>query len=746
MTRPPGAVLLAAGYGAGLATGLSRLTNPGFVAGILVLIAAVIWREWWFPLLAALVVGILAGNQVRSHASPSCPATLPLGEHLFLVRAIDPGVGTGRVAIVDRRCHGSVLAHWPTSGHIDAGSVMRVNARWVPAERPLRRPDGMLLVGRVDSVRSVPSLVEGARNAIMRATNVLYGPRAPLANALIAGWRGELDPELRAAFASAGLMHLLAISGLHVALLAGWAYLLLRLARVPRHYAECIGAAIALGYTAFLGWPAAALRASALLAISAGCRWRQRQVRIESLISLSALTVLVAEPWSIAEPGLWLSVAGVIGVVAATRWSDRALGTRWWCRSLSGSTGAVTTTAPFAAALFGQVAPSGIVLNVVGVPLLVALLPVLFMSVSCWSIAPVLGRAAAASGNGLLALLELLARAGANAPGAVAAGEIGWLAAMPWIGVLAAAVWATHGGTTLSEAIRRIVWSGTLSLLITLIVDFRRPTLAGDTGLTFLFVDVGQGDAALIRTPGGHWIEADAGPTGEGRDAGRRVITPLLAGLGVRRLDLFVLSHAHRDHVGGATSILDRVPFDLAIEPGELFADSAYDNWLSTLRGLRVRWRAVKAGSHWTIDGVDFRVLHPPSAWPHEGEDLNEDSVVLEVSYGRFKALLMGDAGFVAESAIGGTVGRVNVLKVGHHGSRTASGASFLDEIRPQVAIVSVGRNHYGHPAPETLDRLRGAGAQTWRTDTDGTVTVTTDGRTFAVKGARSAATFDTRH
>jgi competence protein ComEC len=379
-------------------------------------------------------------------------------------------------------------------------------------------------------------------------------------------------------------------------------------------------------------------------------------------------------------------------------------------------------------------------------PLLLLVLPAVFVSVVLHPVLPALAGAIAASGNGLLALLELLTRFGSRAPGSGVAGATGWDAAWPWLGVLVAAMWVIYGGTTLREAARRAVWSTTCALGLTLVTPRRRLVSTDDHGLTLLFVDVGQGDAALVRTPLGRWIEIDAGPVGEGRDAGRRVIAPLLARVGASRVDLFVLSHAHRDHVGGGAGLLDRVRVELAIEPGELFSDSAYDDWLAALAAHHSRWRAARAGSHWTLDGVDFRVLHPPTPWLRQGEDLNEDSIVLELSYGDFRALLMGDAGFVAESAMATALRPVNVLKVGHHGSRTATGDDFLGVTRPQAAIVSVGRNHYGHPAPETLNRLASAKVSVWRTDVDGTVSVTTDGRTFTVKGARTAATFGTTH
>jgi competence protein ComEC len=191
--------------------------------------------------------------------------------------------------------------------------------------------------------------------------------------------------------------------------------------------------------------------------------------------------------------------------------------------------------------------------------------------------------------------------------------------------------------------------------------------------------------------------------------------------------------------------VLARIPTDVALEPGELFSDSAYDRWLGALAAHHVRWRAARAGTAWSVDGVEFHVLHPPTPWARQGDDLNEDSIVLEVRYNAFDALLMGDAGFVAESAMAPALHRVDLLKVGHHGSKTASSDAFLAAAQPQAAVVSVGRNNYGHPSPDALARLDHAGAAVWRTDQQGLVTVTTDGRTFTVQGARSTATFTVR-
>jgi competence protein ComEC len=259
------------------------------------------------------------------------------------------------------------------------------------------------------------------------------------------------------------------------------------------------------------------------------------------------------------------------------------------------------------------------------------------------------------------------------------------------------------------------------------------PAPHSDGRLTLHFLDVGQGDAAAIRTPAGRFVVVDAGPRTDRTDAGRRVVAPFLARQRAGRLAALVISHAHADHLGGATAVLDRFPADVVLEPGVFFDDPEYARFLGEIAAAGLAWRRGRPGDTFIVDGVRFSLLHPDTAWSGWGEDLNEDSLVLLVEYGRFRALFSGDAGLPAERHLAGRIGRVSVLKVGHHGSRGATGDNWLAELRPQVAVVSVGTNKYGHPAPEALARLARAHPDLRRTDRDGTVSVVTDGVTMAV-------------
>lgn len=740
MTRVAGAALLALGFGAGLATGLARFPDWEIVPLAALISTWLLRREWWVIALPAFSLGVVQGNYAAHVAQQGCAATLPLGEREFAVRLVEPGSGIGRVTLTG--CTGVVVARWPRGVDLAAGLSVRLVGRWLPRVGPLGRPGGMLLVARVEDQSGVPGRIDRLRTMLARATDSLYGKRAPLVDAFITGRRGELNLELRQAFAAAGLVHLLSISGFHIGLLAGWALLLLRVARCPRHLAEALAAGLAIGYTAFLGLPPPATRAAGLLTLAAFCRWRQRNVRPDALLGSSALLVLLVDPWSITDVGAWLSVLAIGGMMMATRWSDRAIGAGAFTRGVSGSIGATLATAPVSALVFGRVALVGIILNMVAIPLTALAVPALLASLLAFPLVPALARAFATSGNLLLAGLEWIAQVGARAPAFGEAGAGSLTAALPWLVILAAAWWSIHDRSTVREAWRRTAWVGTAGAWGLLFWSLAPAPRIGVGDLTLLFVDVGQGDATLIRTPGGHWVAVDAGPLANDWDAGRRVLVPLLRRYRVARLDVFVLSHAHLDHVGGASSLFAEIPVALVIDPGERVAESAYEEWLEALATTGTRWHPTEAGTEWTIDSVHFRVRHPPRVWSHWGDNLNEDSIVLEVRYHDFAALLMGDAGFVTESALAGSIPHVDLLRVGHHGSHGASSAEFLAEAHPEAAVISVGRNGYGHPAPETLDRLAAAAIGIWRTDREGTISVVTDGRQFTVRGGRTAATY----
>ena len=745
--RPP--ILVTAAYGAGLATGL--LHFGGLFGAFAMMVAAVVFaRRPLITLFAsACLLGRLSGEVARLHERDSCAARLPAGLVRLKVRLLEPADSAGgrlEVQPLAAQCHGPVMARWPTAHPTTAGSVAQLTARWIPSPGAGNRPSGMLVVGRIGRASGGAMLPDRLRDALAQASRSLYGARAPMVDALVLGRRAEMDRSLQDRFAQSGLVHLLSISGFHVGVITAWVFLVARLLHVGRGPALGLAAVVSVTYVAFLGWPAPATRAAALAVIVAFSRVRQRRVEPNALLAATCLCVLVLDPWAIVDLGGWLSAAALWGATTFSCWTDRTLGPKPWWRTLGSSVGATLATAPITAAALGAVAVVGIALNLIAIPLAAVAVPGVLASLAIFPALPGLA-AALAGGAGLaLHLLELLATAGAAVPGGhvIVAAEI--VSAWPWVLALAVSLWAMGRWNTVAESLRRWSWAGVAGLWVALLWAWAPRSTDTGSGLALHFLDVGQGDGALLRTPAGHWVLVDAGPRGEHNDAGRRVVVPFLASHGARELAVAFVSHAHADHLGGVPAVLARFRAGLVVEPGEQVSDPLYYEFLDELAAEGIAWHQGHRGEHFTLDSVAFTLLHPDSHWTGWGEDLNEDSLVLLVEYGAFQALFAGDAGFPAEAEMRGRTRRVDLLKVGHHGSRGSTGDEWLDSLQPRAAVISVGQNNkYGHPSAQTLDRLLRHRVAVWRTDRDGAVTVITDGRKMTVRSGDRTATYDVR-
>ena len=733
MPRP--SVLLVLAFGAGLATGLAHFWAPACVG--LAVALAVSWarRSAAVILLAAAVAGLVTGMVARFRDQGACVRRLPAGVLELTVRLGEPVDSTGGLTTlrpVGAGCTGPLSGRWPPGSPSDAGFEWRVTGRWIPDSLGYR-PRGVLLVRTAALVSADPGLAEALLTRLRATTRHLYGGRAPLVDALILNRRGDLPRELRDAYASAGLVHLLSISGFHVGLIAGWLFLLARMFRFGRHGAMLVAAVLSLGYVAFIGWPAPATRAAALILLVAWSHRRQRRVQPDALLAMTCLVVMLLDPWAVTSVGAWLSAAAMWGATRFSRWADVALGPRGGWRLLASSIGATLSTAPITALAMGTVAVVGIILNFVAIPLAAVAVPGVLASLVLGPVLPAVASAIAAGAGLGLSLMDTVARIGAWVPFGHMVREPGLAFALPWAGGLGMVAWAMGTRVRAAVAARRLalVVAGVSWGMASLVLSPGRRDK--DSELTLHFLPVGQGDGAIIRTPGGHWVVVDAGPRSDHGDAGRSVMIPALRRLGARRLTAVVASHAHADHLGGMGSVLEAFEADVLLEPGDLFDDPLYLTFLDRVAARGVPYHLGRAGEHFEIDSVSFRILHPDTAWREWGEDLNEDSIVLLVRWRGFEALFMGDAGLRAEDWLRGRVGRVDLLKVGHHGSRTATGDRWLDELTPKAAVISVGPNRYGHPAPETLARLVGHGIPVWRTDRDREIRVSTDGTAMKI-------------
>jgi len=303
----------------------------------------------------------------------------------------------------------------------------------------------------------------------------------------------------------------------------------------------------------------------------------------------------------------------------------------------------------------------------------------------------------------------------------------------PALSFLAVAAWAA-GIARLVQGRRT---AGLALVAAAHVLYLLEPPAPGDGRLQLTVLDVGQGDALVARSPGGAVLVVDAGGSARGRyDPGEQVVAPFLWASRLRRVEALVVTHAHPDHSGGVPFLLRTFGVASVWEGKAPRGDRSYRALAEALSRSGAPTRAVARGMRTWWDGVEVRVLGPvpgPPPWRVR----NDDSVVLTLRLGGVRFLLTGDVETTAETGALGDGREVAsaVVKVPHHGSRSSSSPGFVAAVAPSVAVISAGaRNPFGHPHPEVLERYRRAGALVLRTDRDGAITVSTDGRRVWVR------------
>jgi competence protein ComEC len=678
---------------------------------------------------------------------------------------------------------------------LDQGITSTASVRVERVERVGREP-GLFPACRIGELQHATSARLLALPATMRKLPAALGLNdddAVMLAAMATGDRTYLNHSLRVGFERTGSFHMLVISGLHLAIVAGCLFWIARRLRLPRVPATLLTILASFGYALFTGFATPVQRSLWMVTLYMLARLLYRERNPLNTIGFAALCLLALSPRSLFDSSLQMTLLAVVAIagiampllqstihpyLTATRdlrlmaidvklapslaqfrvvlrmFADRlqkAISPRVGWSIFPGTVRLVlravellvvscvvelAMTLPMAL-YFHRITVFALPVNVFILPLLVLLMPaalVTLLALLVWPAAAIVPAMAVAVllhlSEGLVHLFGSLAWGDFRIPAPLI-----WQSAM-FCALLATAILLARRG----RWGRRAAWAALLAAAFVAVAP--RPVDRPRDALLVEAIDVGQGDSLLLITPDGKTLLVDGGGFGGGPrqapqefDIGEEVVSQVLWSRGIRHLDVVALSHAHSDHMGGLPAVLRNFhPDELWVGNNPRVAD--YVALLDEAAGLHVRVRSLRAGDAFALGDTQVNVLAPFRDYQPGAEPGNNDSLVLHVAYGATSVMLEGDAEEPIEQAMLAEPGlQSTLLKVGHHGSVTSTHPEFLARVAPQWAVISCGlHNRFGHPREEVLEALETAKVRTYSTDINGAACFRLDGKSVAAE------------
>jgi competence protein ComEC len=562
----------------------------------------------------------------------------------------------------------------------------------------------------------------------------ILSSQGAVVEALLLGERGRMDPEISRGLQHAGIFHLFAISGAHIAIISFLLFSLFRFLRLPDRANYILLIFFLVFYALLVEGRPSVMRATvmALAFLTGKLIWRN--VNLLNTLAISAFIILVFNPASLFSVGFQMTFAATLSIILffpkvinfLPRLPLRI--SEIFALSLTAQLGVL----PFVAHAFNRVTFSSLVLNFAAIPLvgLTMAFGYIFLLLSLMS--PIAAGILAKFIHFFVNLLIAASHAFDLIPGLSFR-----IPTPPLIVVLG--YFFFLGLLLVPVKIRRQKVISSVCFAIFLALLAIHPFPAHSKTLRLTFIDVGQGDSILIEFPGSKKMLLDGGGTPEDTfDIGERIVSPFLWQRGIRKIDYLVLTHAHPDHMNGVKAVARNFKIK---EFWEAFSPEDNRSYTELKRRLLLSTslRRMFRGHVESIDGVKVEILNPIQADPIVSKILNDQSLVLRISYGQTAFLLTGDIGKAVEKELAQFPHflRSDVLKSPHHGSDSSSSEEFLAAVAPRFLILSVGAgNRYSLPDPDVINRYLDIGANIYRTDHVGAVEVSSDGQNLFFRTA----------
>lgn len=547
-------------------------------------------------------------------------------------------------------------------------------------------------------------------------------------NSLVYGDRQDVSEEVEKHYQELGLIHLLAISGSHISLLAAVCYYLLLRIGCTRENANALLLTILPLYMFLAGASPSVVRASLMAVLVLGCLFISRRLSGIDALSITAIVMLVWDPYVLYDIGFQFSFISTAVLLLS---ASVILFQNWLRASLNLALAAQIAALPVTLHYFGQFSPYSFVLNLLYVPYLsFVILPLCLIVLALSFLIPPLSSLLASLLLVLIQISNELLRWCEHLP----FNRLTFGNSFPWLTAVYSVV----------IVLLFIAWEGKLSkrykvhissaLGALIILHYMSPYLNPYGSITF--IDVGQGDCILIQLPyakGTYLIDTGGTisiPKKEWQtrkreySIGEDVVLPYLRYKGIKHLDKLILTHGDQDHVGAAPELLNGITIKEVVLGQKKLYSQQEQQIMEIADEKRIPIRIMKRGDNWNNGNLVFSILSPVGTEPKS----NNQSIVLYTELGGRKWMFTGDLEEEGEQQLLETYENLqaDVLKAGHHGSKTSTSEAFLQRVHPNTAIISAGEgNRYGHPHQEVLQRLTKLGAAVWRTDQGGAITYT---------------------
>nr|WP_295266124.1 DNA internalization-related competence protein ComEC/Rec2 [uncultured Blautia sp.] len=557
------------------------------------------------------------------------------------------------------------------------------------------------------------------------------GAYAGIFQAMILGERGNLDAETKMQYQMSGIMHILAISGLHISFVGMGFFRLLKKAGAGNGMAGAVSAFLVYTYGMMTGGSVSAMRAVGMFLILVGAGIAGRSYDLLSAMALSAIVLLLDAPAYLYSVSFLLSFGAVIGIGAVTPEICSLLNLeKKIAKSLAGSVIVWLITLPIVLYAYGEVSLAGVFLNLLVLPTSGLVLASGIFALPVGTFAVEIAKKVLFPGKCVLFFYEKLCEV------------VGWIPHSTWIAgspklwqcvvyyVMLAVIFAglKWGKNAAGEKAMRSAAAVILVILAVVFLGYHPRE-----GLVITCLDIGQGDCCVLEMPGGENFLIDGGSSNKKNTAAYQIL-PYLKNQGIAVLDGIFVSHTDKDHISGIEELLELCAQNLTtvrvknlILPDWNTTGEEYEKMKMLAGQSNIQIQTGREGNLLKTKEVQIEILAPENG--ADGSDTNEDGMVMEVHFGKFRGLFTGDIGTETEKKLMDSMEDVDFLKVAHHGSKYSTCQEFLNVVNPEIAVISCSaKNTYGHPSADTIKRLEDCGAQVEYTMKNGAITVQTDG------------------